>query len=78
MYGIKKHHNEDDLDEIKVVIADHKVGSLFLTEEFTIEWLCFKEIDLLWRRHKWTQDSAYFTTETLCCTRKSDSWTVAL
>ena len=37
MYGIKKHHNEDDLDEIKVVIADHKVGSLFLTEEFTIE-----------------------------------------
>jgi len=37
MYGIKTHHNEDDLDEIKVVIADHKVGSLFLTEEFTIE-----------------------------------------
>lgn len=27
MYGIKKLHDEDDLDDVKVVIADHKVSS---------------------------------------------------
>jgi len=30
MYGIKKHHNDDDLADIKVVIADHKVGDCLL------------------------------------------------
>lgn len=28
MYGIKKHHEEEGLDDIKVIIADHKVGDL--------------------------------------------------
>lgn len=32
MYGIKKHHDQDELDDIKVVIADHKVrDSCFLS-----------------------------------------------
>lgn len=29
MYGVKKKHDENDLDDIKVVIADHKVRVCF-------------------------------------------------
>jgi len=66
MYGIKKHH-DDDLADVKVVIADHKVGDCLLLRDLPLNKCVSKKLiyydeDTSGHKIKLTSQEKLFTT----------------